>query len=540
METTVAAPPYAALSLRRVSKSFVIPHRDGTSLKQRLVDPTAARSNESFHALRDVTFDVRRGEVFGIVGRNGSGKSTLLRCMAGIYPVDDGDVVVRGRLASFIDLSFGFHPELAARDNAVLSAVMFGLSRREAERRFDAMLAFAELEQFVDQKLKHYSSGMALRLAFAVAVHVDADVLLFDEVLAVGDASFRSKCLGRLDELRADGSTIVLVTHDMELVRGICSRALLLHRGEVIEQGTADDIARGYEHLNDENTPFPLAVTQPTRPARPRRRALAGPSESQRLAAIVRTLATTDFKLKYAGTALNYLWAVARPLALFGVLLLVFTNLGHFDAGVDHYPAYVLMGVMLWMFFVQATTVAVTSLVDRAPFLRTLPLPRVAVPLAVVAGALLDLCINLVLVFALILALGITPDPRWLELPLLILLLTALSTGASLLLAALYVRFRDVDQVWLVVSQTIFYLSPVFYVVGALPGSFDRILVLANPLATILTEARHAVIDPAAPSAAAVAGGAEFLVVPVAICAGALALGAWVFNRESPRAAESV
>jgi len=154
VETTVAVSPALALSLRRVSKSFLLPHEEQSSLKGRLLRSSAPRASQEFHVLHGLTFEIRGGEVFGIVGRNGSGKSTLLRCMAGIYTVDDGEVVVCGRLASFIDLSFGFHPELAARDNAVLSAVMFGLPRPEAERRFSAILAFAELEQFVDQKLK--------------------------------------------------------------------------------------------------------------------------------------------------------------------------------------------------------------------------------------------------------------------------------------------------------------------------------------------------------------------------------------------------
>jgi ABC-type polysaccharide/polyol phosphate transport system ATPase subunit/ABC-type polysaccharide/polyol phosphate export permease len=540
---TLIAPPSAAIAVSGVSKSFLLPHERYTSVKDRLLHPFEPSSYEVFHALHDVSFEVRRGEFFGIVGRNGSGKSTLMRCIAGIYGVDSGAVSVEGRVASFIELGLGFHPELAARENAITSAIMFGLSPREAAERFDDMLAFAELEQFVDQKLKNYSSGMGVRLGFAVAVHVDADVLLFDEVLAVGDASFRAKCDDRFERLRAEGKTIVLVTHNMQTVRDSCDRALLLHRGEVVALGDPETVASEYEELNSGRKPRLPAVrpadAPPPKPPRARLSSLLG-ADPRRFLTLVRTLAVSDFKLKYADATLSYLWAVARPLAYFGVLLLVFTGLGRFDSGVPHYPAYLLMAVMLWTFFLQTTTTGVRCLTGRAPILRKLPFPHLVVPLSVVLTAFFDLCINVAVAFAVVLGSGIAPRPGWLELPLLVAVLIALTTGLSLLLAALYVRYRDLDQVWLVASQTIFFLTPIFYVVATIPGPFDRAVMLANPLAVILTEMRHALIDPAAPSAATAIGGAPFLLVPLAVTAALLALGLWVFARESPRAAENV
>ena len=161
---------------------------------------------------------MRRGEFFGIVGRNGSGKSTLLKCLAGIYGADTGRIEVVGRVSPFIELGVGFNPDLTARDNVVINAIMLGLSRREARRRFDEIIEFAELEEFVDLKLKNYSSGMSVRLGFSVAIQVDADVLLVDEVLAVGDASFQRKCFDEFDRLRAEKRTILFVTHDMNTV----------------------------------------------------------------------------------------------------------------------------------------------------------------------------------------------------------------------------------------------------------------------------------------------------------------------------------
>src|SRR4051794_11997261 len=182
------------IEARGLRKTFRIPEQKVETLKERAVHPFARIEHRQLQALRDVSFDVHRGEFFGIVGRNGSGKSTLLKILAGIYRADRGDVRMAGRLSTFIELGVGFNPDLAARDNVLINGIMLGLSPREALRRFDEIIEFAELEDFVDLKLKNYSSGMHVRLAFSVMIQVDADILLIDEVLAVGDASFQQKC----------------------------------------------------------------------------------------------------------------------------------------------------------------------------------------------------------------------------------------------------------------------------------------------------------------------------------------------------------
>ena len=199
--------------------------RSGRPIRSRRVE------YRELHALQDVSFDVRKGEFFGIVGRNGSGKSTLLKILASIYRADPGRVRMAGRVAPFIELGVGFNPELTARENVVLNGVLMGLTRREAQRRLDAVIDFAELHEFADLKLKNYSSGMMVRLAFAVMVQADADIMLIDEVLAVGDAAFAQKCMDVFHEQRRAGKTIVLVTHDMATVQSLCHRAMLLARG---------------------------------------------------------------------------------------------------------------------------------------------------------------------------------------------------------------------------------------------------------------------------------------------------------------------
>jgi ABC-2 type transport system ATP-binding protein len=238
------------IEARGLEKTFRIPRHRISSFKERAVHPLARPDCWDLRALRQVSFQVHRGEFFGIVGRNGSGKSTLLKILASIYRPDAGEVLMAGRPAPFIELGVGFDPELTARENVVLNGVMMGLSRREARRRLDAVLEFAELGEFLELRLKNYSSGMMVRLAFAVMIQAEADILLIDEVLAVGDASFQQKCADTFRRLRDEGRTIVLVTHDMSAVEEYCHRAMLIHDGEVRRIGDPEEVSRRYFRLN--------------------------------------------------------------------------------------------------------------------------------------------------------------------------------------------------------------------------------------------------------------------------------------------------
>jgi ABC-type polysaccharide/polyol phosphate transport system ATPase subunit len=243
-----------ALVVQSVSKTFEKPEEITHTLKERALHPLRRTTHERFRALTDISFAVRKGEFFGIVGRNGSGKSTLLKCMAGIYAADQGRIWVDGRLSTFIELGVGFNPDLAARDNVVLNGIMLGLSPKEARDRYDRVIEFAELKEFEDLKLKNYSSGMHVRLAFSVAIQVEADILLIDEVLAVGDAAFQQKCFDVFNEMRDAGRTIVFVTHDMSSVNRFCHRALLLERGHAVLLGAPDKVADRYLTVNFDHT----------------------------------------------------------------------------------------------------------------------------------------------------------------------------------------------------------------------------------------------------------------------------------------------
>jgi ABC-2 type transport system ATP-binding protein len=242
------APPPVVVD--RVHKRFEIPREQMSTLKERALHPFRRSPTDVLRALRGVSFSVPPGEFFGIVGRNGSGKSTLLKCLAGIYRADAGDIYVNGRMSTFIELGVGFNPDLPARDNAMLNATMLGLSPREARRRFDSVIDFAELGEFIDLKIKNYSSGMLVRLAFSVMIHVDAEILLIDEVLAVGDAAFQQKCYDEFERIRRSGATVLFVTHDMAAVQRFCDRALLLEHGRPVELGDPEHVGNRYLELN--------------------------------------------------------------------------------------------------------------------------------------------------------------------------------------------------------------------------------------------------------------------------------------------------
>ena len=238
------------IDVQGVEKTFRIPKHRVDTFKERAAHPLRRSEYRELRALRGVSFDVGRGEFFGIVGRNGSGKSTLLKVLSSIYRAEAGSIRIGGRLAPFIELGVGFNPELTARENVALNGVMMGLGRREAARRLDSVLDFADLREFVDLKLKNYSSGMTVRLAFAVMVEADADIMLVDEVLAVGDAAFAQKCMDVFEQKRDAGKTVVLVTHNMALVQSFCDRAMLLHDGHQHYTGDPEEATLRYYRLN--------------------------------------------------------------------------------------------------------------------------------------------------------------------------------------------------------------------------------------------------------------------------------------------------
>jgi len=237
----------SAITVDGISKRFRLYRERPTSLKERIV--RFRMHADELWALRDVSFDVPSGQTLGLIGPNGSGKTTLLKIIAGILRPTEGRVTTRGRIAELLALAAGFHPELTGRENVYLNASILGLSRRETERRFDDIIAFAELEDFVDNQVKFYSSGMYVRLGFAVAVHVDPAILLVDEVLAVGDIAFQRKCLDKVEEFRREGRTIIFVTHAPDLVLRICDRVVLLNKGRMFREGAPRDVVRDFRRL---------------------------------------------------------------------------------------------------------------------------------------------------------------------------------------------------------------------------------------------------------------------------------------------------
>lgn len=242
-----------AIVVKDVYKTFKLPHEQHSGIKQAVINVfNPKRGYETQKVLQDLSFEIKKGEFFGIVGRNGSGKSTLLKLLAGIYAPDKGLVQVNGSLTPFIELGVGFNPELTGRENVFLNGALLGFSKKEIEQMYEDIIDFAELEKFMDQKLKNYSSGMQVRLAFSIAVRAKSDILLLDEVLAVGDESFQKKCYQYFAEIRRQKQTVILVTHGMDIVQQFCDRAMLIDKGHKTEIGTPLNIAQIYRELNDQ------------------------------------------------------------------------------------------------------------------------------------------------------------------------------------------------------------------------------------------------------------------------------------------------
>lgn len=241
-----------AIRINDIHKEFILPQSKHTSFKQVAVNIVKKNNKVTQKVLDGVSFNIEEGDFFGVLGRNGSGKSTLLKLIAGVYTPTEGSVDVNGGLTPFIELGVGFNPELSGRDNVYLNGALLGFDRKQMDAMYDEIVEFAELEAFMGQKLKNYSSGMQVRLAFAIAIKAKNDILVFDEVLAVGDEAFQKKCLDVFETYKKNKQTVVLVTHDMETVRKFCNKAALIHEGKLIKTGNAREVASLYSKLNDE------------------------------------------------------------------------------------------------------------------------------------------------------------------------------------------------------------------------------------------------------------------------------------------------
>jgi len=235
-----------ALEVKKVSKMFKVPHRKIDSMRGAFVNFFKKNYYEEFKALDNISFKAKKGEFLGIIGHNGAGKSTLLKILASVYQPTSGKVKVNGRISPFLELGIGFNPELSGRDNVYLNATVLGLTKKQIDKKFDEIVEFAELEKFIDQQLKNYSSGMRARLAFSVSIYADRDILIMDEVLAVGDSAFQEKCLDIFKNYKKDGRTVILVTHSMTTVREYCDRALLFDKGKMLKSGDVDEVCDEY------------------------------------------------------------------------------------------------------------------------------------------------------------------------------------------------------------------------------------------------------------------------------------------------------
>lgn len=244
-----------AIEVKSLSKRYTIGSKTDGSLRGSLAKAfQSAQKGEDFWALKDVSFKINRGDVVGIIGRNGAGKSTILKVLSQITQPTEGRIEINGRVASLLEVGTGFHPELSGRENIFLNGTILGMTRKEVKSKFDEIVEFSGVEKFIDTAVKHYSSGMYVRLAFAVAAHLEPEVLIIDEVLAVGDASFQKKCLGKMGDIAKEGRTVIFVSHDMGAVSSLCNRGILLQSGKITHDGTVEEVVEKYLNNPDDRT----------------------------------------------------------------------------------------------------------------------------------------------------------------------------------------------------------------------------------------------------------------------------------------------
>jgi ABC-type polysaccharide/polyol phosphate transport system ATPase subunit/ABC-type polysaccharide/polyol phosphate export permease len=536
-----------AVRVQGLSKSFVVHRHRMWTLKERLKHPIASFGHDRLEALDDISFEVAPGEFFAVIGRNGSGKSTLLRCIAGIHEPDSGVVEVNSSVAPFIELGVGFHPQLAARDNVEVAGTLMGLRPGEARRRFPTVVTFAELEEFIDLPLGNYSSGMQVRLAFSTSFQVDAELLLFDEVLAVGDEVFKQKCLATFDRLIERGHTIIYVSHALETVKRHADRVLLLDRGEAVALGEPEAVLERYEELGRDYMREREGVARRSASLRPDEMELPAyqalgtgkpVSGLRRFADVTLMLARAEFKLRYLDSIVGYVWSLVQPLMLFLVMWLVWAELFDPGADVNHYALSLLLGIALFTFFSEATGHALRSLVAKGAMLRKIPFPPLALPLSSVLTSLYVYGLALGIVLGFIFASGIAPSLRWLGMVPVLLLLLVFTVGLAVLLAFLYVTIRDVEQIWVVMLRMMFFLTPIFYPIELAPEGLQEILML-NPLAVVTVQARHVMLDPGAPPALE-AGGAPILAGALLITGAIVVAGLLLYRKRAPQVAERI
>lgn len=544
--TTPSLGASPVVRVRNLSKVFAVPHHRSWTIQERLRHPVQSFRHDHLQALDDVSFDVAPGEFFAVIGRNGSGKSTLLRCIAGIHVPDGGEVEVHGRIAPFIELGVGFHPQLAAADNVLVAGTLMGLRPAEARRRFPSVIRFAELEDYLDLPIANYSSGMQVRLAFSTSFQVDAELLLFDEVMAVGDAVFRRKTEHTFDRLIDSGHTIVYVSHSLETVKKFADRALLLDQGQVAALGEPAEVIEEYERRNREYERARARLEPAAEPTLtdwelPQRLHAGdghvGPvSRWQRFADIVSTLTRQEFKLRYLDSVVGYVWSLAQPLLLFLVLYLVWATLFKPGTHIPYYKQGLLLGIALFTFFGEATSGGLVALVNKGTMLRKIPFPALSLPVAAVLTSFLVYSLTLVVVSGFIIVSGVTPSIYWLEmLPVLVLLL-AFTLGTALVLSMLYVRVRDIQWIWSLVNRLLFFLTPVFYSIQMVPKQYQPLIML-NPLAVVTVQARHAMIDPTGPTALDAAGPLA-LGISLGLTAATIVGGWLLYRRQAPHVAE--
>lgn len=437
-------------------------------------------------ALRHVNLKLESGECLGLIGHNGSGKSTLLKVIAGILVPKEGQIYRHGRMTSLIELGAGFDPELSGIENIVLACSLAGLSLKEIEADMESIIDFAELKDVIHRPVKTYSSGMYARLGFACATVRDPEVILIDEVLAVGDENFQKKCFTRLQELKSKGRSMVLVSHDMSTIQSFCDHVGVLNKGQLVFYGEPEKGIQCYRDLFKDNTPLKEEIPFEFGEYIGDTVHTGKIQEFKKNLQIISLMVKKDLKIRYRNSFLGYLWSMLNPLLMMTVLGVVFTKFMSFELP---YPyLFFLSGILPWNFFSQSLSSGIHSIVNNTALLKKVAIPTYIFPVVTVMAVFVNMIFAMVPYTAVALFSGMN-IVSFLMFPIMAIIFFFFVTGCTLILSTINVFFRDIGHMLESILQIVFYATPIVYPITRIPESLVKYFAL-NPLAIYINAIR--------------------------------------------------
>ena len=452
-----------------VYKSFDIYMDKANSLKEKMLFWNRNRK-EKREVLKDINLTIKNGEAVGLIGVNGSGKSTLLKLMTKIIYPNKGKIITNGKLTSLLELGAGFHPDFSGRENIYFNASIFGLTKKQIDSRLDNIIEFSELGAYIDNPVRTYSSGMYMRLAFAVAINVDADILLVDEVLAVGDQHFQEKCIAKMKELKEQGKTMVFVTHSLGTVKDFCNRAIWLNQGEIQMDGEPDPVIDAYLKATTQNS-------------EERNNQINLVKDLYNYRELLKTNIKKDVGGKYKNSVLGVLWSFINPLLQIAVYALVFQVILKSD--IDNYTVYLCCGLIPWQYFSSVVLRGAATIIDNGNIIKKVYFPREILPISVVTSEGVNFLISTIIILGFVIFGGIGLSWNILWYFLIFIIQFIVSIGVAFIVSSLTVYFRDLQHLLGIFMQLLFYATPIVYAISSVPAGLQWIVKI-NPMSYLI------------------------------------------------------